>query len=328
MSSPSPLSHAGRSAPGWAGELELMLDAYRQAGGDPESLKMPEVATLVISGHQVLASHAVPGVHLKAESLEQGVRARISVDPDTQVQHPVHLCFGIIPAEGIQQIEAEYEIGEGAQVQFLAHCSFPNAVRVEHRMNAVIHVGRHAGLVYREEHYHGQSGGVEVLPVSKMVIEEGGQLTSNFIITRGRIGRLAMDYLVDVGKDALAELVTKAYGSANDQIKVSEYIRLNGENSRGLAKSRIAVKGQAISEVTTTTEGNAPGARGHMDCTEIVRDQAIAMNHPIVRVTNAKAQVTHEAAIGTVNRKEMETLMARGLDENDAVDLIIRAMIR
>jgi len=195
-------------------------------------------------------------------------------------------------------------------------------------MNASIHIGRNASLTYTEEHYHGQTGGIEVLPVSRIAVEEGGQFTSNFVLTRGRIGRLAIDYEVDVGKDAAAELVTKAYGSSDDQVKVMEYIRLNGENARGLAKSRVALIGRATSEVNTTTEGNAPGARGHMDCTEIVRDQAIAANNPVVRVTNAKAQVTHEAAIGTVNRREMETLMARGLDENEAVDLIIRAMIR
>lgn len=38
--------------------------------------------------------------------------------------------------------------------------------------------------------------------------------------------------------------------------------------------------------------------------------------------------VTHEAAIGTVNHKELETLMARGLDEDAAVDIIIRAMLQ
>lgn len=320
--------HATLNTPAWAGEMDAMMDAYQQAGGDPDVLKLPEVATLVISGNQVLASHSIPGVHLEAEPLPQGVHARIQVDPGTNVKHPVHLCFGVLPVEGIQQIEAEYEIGDDAHVQFLAHCSFPNAVQVEHRMNATIHIGRNASLTYTEEHYHGQTGGVDVRPISKVIIEEGGQFTSNFVLTRGRVGALEMDYVVDAGKDAVAELVTKAYGSGDDRVKVLEHIRLNGENARGLAKSRIAVKDQAISEVTTTTEGNAPGARGHMDCTEIVRDQAIAANNPLVKVTNAQAQVTHEAAIGTVNRKEMETLMARGLDEADAVDLIIRAMIR
>jgi Fe-S cluster assembly scaffold protein SufB len=45
-------------------------------------------------------------------------------------------------------------------------------------------------------------------------------------------------------------------------------------------------------------------------------------------VRDDQAQVTHEAAIGTVNRKELESLLARGLDEDEAVDLIIRGMIR
>jgi len=328
MSATPLIRKANHQAPAWTGEMESMLDAYKQAGGDPDSLKLPEVATLVISGNNVLASHSIPGVHLEPESIGNGVRARIWVEPGTHVEQPVHLCFGVIPADGIQQIEAEYEIGEGAQVQFLAHCSFPNAVKVEHHMNAAIQIGRNASLTYTEEHYHGQTGGIDVRPISKVTIDEGGKFTSNFVLTRGRIGSLDMEYVVDAGKDAMVELVTKAYGSGDDHVKVIEYIRLNGENSHGLAKSRIAVKDQATSEVNTTTEGNAPGAKGHMDCTEIVRDQATAANNPIVRVTNSKAQVTHEAAIGTVNRKEMETLMARGLDEADAVDLIIRAMIR
>ena len=37
--------------------------------------------------------------------------------------------------------------------------------------------------------------------------------------------------------------------------------------------------------------------------------------------------MTHEAALGTVDKKELETLMARGLDEETAVDVIIRGML-
>jgi Fe-S cluster assembly scaffold protein SufB len=65
-----------------------------------------------------------------------------------------------------------------------------------------------------------------------------------------------------------------------------------------------------------------------MSCTEIVRDRAEARNMPLVIVRDDQAQVTHEAAIGTVNRKELESLLARGLDEDEAVDLIIRGMLR
>lgn len=51
-------------------------------------------------------------------------------------------------------------------------------------------------------------------------------------------------------------------------------------------------------------------------------------NMPLVVVRDNRAQVTHEAAIGTVNRKELETLMSYGLTEEEAIDLIVRGMLQ
>lgn len=321
-------SHAANRPPGWAGEMESMMDAYRQAGGDPEALKTPEVATLVVSAGEVLVSHEIPGIHFHSEPLPDGIKARIQVDPGAKIEHPVHLCFGVIPAEGIQEIIAEYEIGPEAQVEFLAHCSFPNAVKVRHLMQARLHIGSGAGLNYTEEHYHGQTGGIEVRPHAQICVDEGGRFITTFNLTRGRVGLLDLDYLIDAGPSAVVEMTTKAYGKEDDKVTVREVVRLNGAGSRGLTKTRVAVRDRANSQIFTTMEGNAPGARGHMDCTEIVRNAAEASNTPLVIVRDDQAQVTHEAAIGTVNRKELESLLARGLDEDEAVDLIIRGMIR
>jgi Fe-S cluster assembly scaffold protein SufB len=49
---------------------------------------------------------------------------------------------------------------------------------------------------------------------------------------------------------------------------------------------------------------------------------------PLVSVTDDKAKVTHEAAIGSIDRKQVETLMARGLDEDKAVDVIVKGILR
>jgi hypothetical protein len=38
--------------------------------------------------------------------------------------------------------------------------------------------------------------------------------------------------------------------------------------------------------------------------------------------------VTHEAAIGRVDKKQVETLMARGLEEEKAIDLVISGMLK
>ena len=152
-------------------------------------------------------------------------------------------------------------------------------------------------------------------------------MESEFNLVHGRVGRLAIEFEVDVEADGVVELVAKANGCGDDDIAVNEVVRLNGEGARGLTKTRVAVRDQATSEIHTTAEGNAPGAVGHMDCTEIVRGQAVARNVPTVVVRDDGARVTHEAAIGSVNRKELETLMARGLEEDDAVDIIIRGML-
>jgi Fe-S cluster assembly scaffold protein SufB len=314
--------------PAWAGDMEALMEAYRQAGGDPEALRQANVATLVVSANQVLMSHEIEGVRFEAEELAQGIKARIIVAPGTKVERTVHLCFGMLPAEGRQEIIASYDIGAGAEVEFLAHCTFPNAAKLQHVMDADIHIGAGARMTYTEAHYHGQTGGVDVLPKARVTVDEGGRFLTTFSLVYGRVGRLDIDYEVTVAKGGLAEMTTKVYGQADDAVKVREVLHLDGEDARGLTKTRVAVRDAARSEVLTTAEGNAPGAIGHMDCTEIVRDQAEARNVPIVVVRNDRARVTHEAAIGSVNKKELETLMARGLDEDEAVDTIIRGMLR
>jgi hypothetical protein len=231
-------------------------------------------------------------------------------------------------SEGLQEIHSEFEIGEGAQVGFLAHCTFPNAIRLKHVMNARIQVGRDATMRYSEAHYHGPEGGIEVLPTTYARVDEGGALEAEFNLTHGRVGKMAIELEADVAARGVVELVSKAYGFAEDDIRVTEVVRLNGVGARGVTKTRVAVRDRARSEVTTTAEGNAPGAVGHMDCTEIVRGSAEARNIPIVVVRDDRARVTHEAAIGSVDKKELETLMARGLSEDEAVDVIIRGMLR
>ncbi|MCD6519003.1 MAG: SufD family Fe-S cluster assembly protein [Anaerolineae bacterium] len=308
-------------------DFEAILKAYEASGGDPSFLRSPQVASLVVSGNKVLGANEISGISMDAEQLPDGVRVHVKVASGVHIELPVHLCFGMIPAEGVQRILSTFEMGEGASAEFLAHCTFPNAVRVQHIMESTIRVGPGARMRYTEAHYHGPEGGVEVLPKAKIVVEERGEYTSEFNLSKGRAGRVDFDYEVDVAAYGVAELLARVIGRGDDEITIRETVRLNGEGARGLAKSRIALRDQAHGRVFSTTEGNAPFSRGHVDCVEIIRDRAVAEAVPVVRVRDDRAQVTHEAAIGTVNRKELETLMSRGLDEEMAVDIIVRGML-
>ena len=47
-----------------------------------------------------------------------------------------------------------------------------------------------------------------------------------------------------------------------------------------------------------------------------------------VSVFDEGAKVMHEVAIGSVDKKQVETLISRGLDESEAVDVIVRGLLK
>ena len=252
-------------------EFEAIAKAYEASGGNAQDLFDKKTASLVVSHHKILFQNSIPGVNIEGEEIQNGVRAKIVIEPGTVVKDPVHLCFGVIPAEGVQEITSEFEIGERSRVSFIAHCSFPNAIKLKHVMDSKIYVGRNAEMIYTETHYHGKDGGIEVLPVTKAVIDEGGMLRSEFKLIKGAVGRLDLDYEGTLEKSAVCEFDTKVYGKGDDKVLVKESLFLNGENSRGLAKSRIVATERRVSEVIGEAGGSAPNARGHVDCVEIIK---------------------------------------------------------
>jgi hypothetical protein len=54
----------------------------------------------------------------------------------------------------------------------------------------------------------------------------------------------------------------------------------------------------------------------------------VARAEPIVEVSHPLAKVTHEAAVGTVDQNQLETLMARGLSPEEAIEVIVTGILR
>lgn len=309
-------------------QLDELYDAFRQIGEDPGLILGPQTAHLVAHGHRLLSQQSVAGVTIEAEAGEAGIRARVRVDPGRAIVEPVHLCFGLFERFGEQRIDLELQMDEGSCATFWSHCLFTLPELARHAMDARVLLGPGAHLTYSEVHYHGLSGGIEVLPRARVRLGEGAQYRADFSLVHGRVGRLDIDYEVEVGEGATAELTSRVFGRETDDIRIIERVHLNGANARGLVKSRVAVDGAAHARIVGATYGNAAGARGHVDCLEIVRGQAVAVAVPEVQVSHPLAKVTHEAAIGSVDQCQLDALMARGLDPEAAVDRIILGMLR
>jgi len=309
-------------------ELNELMKAFGEAGADKGIFADKDIAHLAVSGHKILSMRDIEGLEVKAKETLHGISAKVFVKEGVRIKHPVHLCFGILHKKGTQKIKMDVKLQKNASAHFIAHCIFPKAEKVKHVMDAVVEIGENAEMRYSETHYHGLYGGIEVIPRALVKVGKNGRYFTDFNLITGRVGSLSIDYEVEAGENAVTELTARVFGHADDDIKIKEKVVLAGRHSKGLIKTRVAIEDAASAEVTGITEGNAEGARGHVDCMEIVKDNAIAKAIPIVNVTHPLAKVTHEAAIGSVDKRQMETLMAHGLTSEEAVDVIVKGILK
>jgi len=306
-----------------------LIDAlYESIGVNPHQLRgRADIARIEIHHNRVLGVHLLPGLQVDANEKPDGIEAVIRLTRGTRIEKPIQVCFGMIPEDGLQRIELEIIVEEDARAGIVAHCTFPNARRIRHEMDAVLRIGAGAEYAYFERHVHGVEGGVVVVPKSKVYVGEGARYQTDFELIRGRVGEIDIDVDVTAEAHSTSEVTARIRGAGDDRIAIRESAHLVGEHARGVLTSNIALRDRAQAIIYNTLTASAPYARGHVDCKEIVQDEAVAKAVPIVEVNHPKAHVTHEAAIGSVDSKQLETLMSRGLDEDQAVDLIIQGLL-
>jgi Fe-S cluster assembly scaffold protein SufB len=295
---------------------------------DAAILTRPETPHLVVDGQRMISQQTIPGVDIRSRESTDAITIQITIEHGVKVESPIHTCIGLLKPHGSQHIRLQIKLEAQASAHIIAHCLFPNAEKVRHVMEAEVDIGEGAELRHSEGHYHGPYGGIEVIPQAQVRVGPHGRYLSDFSLTSGRVGQLCIDYRITVEEHGVAEITTRVYGHGTDQIEIKDELVLEREGARGLIKSRVAVEDDASSTVIGVAQGNAAGVRGHMDCKEIVRDRAVASAEPIVRVEHPEAMITHEAAVGTVDQRQLETLMAHGLTPEEAVDVVISGLLR
>jgi len=306
-----------------------ILESARLVGFNIDTMLREETPKFFLNYNRITGIQEVEGLILAGKELDNGVMADFIVTAGKKIKVPVHLCFGVVKEEGVQEIIPRFIIDDGGEVLILAHCSFPRARNLTHRMQAEVILGKNATFLYEERHYHGEIGGARVFPQFRVNVGENSRFQTIFSLVKGKVGLLSIDVEVYGQANSKIEVVSKAYGRAKqDKVKIRDAVFLEGENARGLVKLRAAASQGGDVVMMGITEANAPYTNGHVDCKEIVQGKdSTARAIPIIRVGDENARVTHEASVGKVNQKELDTLMARGLSEEEAVDMIVQGML-
>ena len=308
-------------------EYMALVESLEKAGG-ADFLKSDKIASIVINGKQVLGLNKIEGIEIIPEPKEDGVNIKLRVLKGYKIPMPVHVCLGLTARFGRQLIRSTFEIEEGAAVKIIAHCIFPNPEGVEHIMDGDIFVREKAYLEYEETHIHGKTGGILVKPTTRVEVADDGKFVTTFRVVEGRVGKLDILLEAILKNRATLDVLTQVYGKEDDEIKIKDRVVLEGDESRGMIKSRVVVKDRAKSEIIGEAIGKGRYSRGHIDCMEIVRGkEAYASSIPLIEVYEDTSKLTHEAAIGSIDRSKLETLMARGLTEDEAVDFVVKGIL-
>jgi Fe-S cluster assembly scaffold protein SufB len=304
----------------------VIQDLYREATIDHAQVGGDDVARLVINHGEVVEAHGVDGIVLEVEEIADGVDISFTVEEGAVIAKPVHMCFGMLPEQGLQRIVMAVNVRRGARVSVQAHCVFPNAVDVVHAMDAVINIEAGGDYRYFERHVHG-AGGIRVVPKARITVGENARFSTEFELIKGPVGVIDIDYEIEALAHSVVDMLARVRGQGDDIIKIREAARLSGAYARGVLTSKIALRDRARADILSEMVGAAAYARGHVDCKEIIQGQAVGRAVPIVEVCHPRAHITHEAAIGSVDTKQLETLMSRGLSEDEASDIIIAGLL-
>jgi Fe-S cluster assembly scaffold protein SufB len=301
-----------------------LLDRILSLGLPKDILKNPSI---IIEGHKVIKEVPHPGVLIEKKSYEDKIEIKINVLPDTVVEKPVHMCLSKL-GSGNQLIDITMDIGENAKVKIISHCAFKGK-NLKHISRTKLRVKKGASLEVSEIHYHDKDTDIVIDAKSEGIVEEKASYKSLFKIDSNNAGKVRVEYVVDILDHAIADVETKIAGRDGDEIYVKDIMYLRGKYSRAISKSRLMALGRTKAEFYGETYGLGDYSRGHIDCSEVVRSEEVTVKAvPIVVVNNPTAKVTHEAAVGSIDKKQLETLMARGLDEDEAVDVIVKGMLR
>jgi hypothetical protein len=249
----------------------------------------------------------------------------IRAEAGVRVSQPVQSCL-YIAKEGFAQNVHNVVIAEpGADLHIITGCATaPHLTAGLHIGISEFYVKKGARLTFTMIHDWGEK--VDVRPRSVTVVEEGGVLISNYISLRplGTLQMFPTTYLK--GPGAVGRFNSILVASRGSHLDVGSRIVLEAPETRAEIISRaITYGGDIIARGDLV--GKAAGIKAHLECKGLILNDGLMQAIPELTGYVPGVEMSHEAAVGKIDRGEIEYLMARGLDEETAVSTIVRGFL-
>ncbi|MEA1883138.1 MAG: SufD family Fe-S cluster assembly protein [Thermotogota bacterium] len=194
-------------------------------------------------------------------------------------------------------------------------------------MHSKMDIGENSKVTFKDIHYHGASRNIQVDSNYDFLLKKNSEIKNYFELTEERAGILNLHTTFSLDQNAKAYTETKLKEKHDDKAVIEELIYLYGDFSSGIAKTYIVGENESNAEVINEVYTFGNHTTGHIECDELIAGEKVTLSAiPKLVVTNNTSEITHEAAVGRLNTEQSETLMTKGLTEEEATEMIINGI--
>jgi Fe-S cluster assembly scaffold protein SufB len=242
-----------------------------------------------------------------------------------KIAQPVESCLYIKTDRFSQHVHNLVVVEEGASLHIITGCATHPGVRSGlHIGVSEFYVRKGGHLTFTMVHNWGED--VHVRPRTAVMVEEGGTYISNYILLRP-VKSVQMYPTVTLnGEGAVARLQSVLIAHPGCELDVGGRVILKAPHTRAEVIARtLAIGGTSIARGHLV--GLAPNIKAHLECRGLILGDGVVYAIPELEGRVAGVEMSHEAAVGKIAAEEVEYLMARGLDEEEAVSTIVRGFL-
>jgi Fe-S cluster assembly scaffold protein SufB len=246
--------------------------------------------------------------------------------PGAKVEFPLQACL-YMTQEGLAQNVHNIIIAEeGSQLHIITGCATAPMVSTGlHIGVSEFYVKKNAQVSFTMIHNWAEE--IAVRPRTVTIVEDNGIFLSNYICMKPVKSLQMYPTAYCVGENATVRYNTILFAPEGSNMDVGSRIFLRAKGSRAEVIARaISSGGDVIARGHLI--GEVPGIKAHLECRGLILSEK-GMIHAIPELEGKVNDVdmSHEAAVGKIAEEEIQYLMARGLNAEEATAAIVRGFL-
>ena len=250
----------------------------------------------------------------------------VHVAAGKKISAPLQACVFVGHEEQLQRVHNVIIVEEGAELNLVSGCaSDPDVEEGLHIGISEFYVGKNAKLTFTMIHNWGKN--VKVRPRTVTIVEEGGLYMSNYVCLTPAHDIQMYPTVKLMGPGATGRLNSILVAPPESHLDIGGKALLESPGAKAEIITRsISTGGTIINR--GCLQGDSAGAKAHLECNGLMlADTGRIYAVPELDARTGNAELSHEAAVGRINPEEIEYLMSRGLNEEEATATIVRGFL-